>query len=305
MLADGSAAVGIVVQGALPRDSAGRLLVPFRLGDVLRISGPFVETTVTDVDEFMVVLRWPWRRVDPASDYGWMGGEFAFPFRELHKTLYRTDPPMQELRPGQRCRVGIPPTLFHVASIWVLDEPLDRGWLPRPSGFLTVLPVGATFDPTDRESTIAVELVAAWGPDGPTRGVEVAEPIRMEVVYRPYAFLDDGDVVTDSSGRTWRFEVPFWWQELDGPATGRWLTPRWIGAPRWPLTLASGNTGPAPVRSGEVAAATAAGSHADEVARWQRLTSAEPVPIRPYVDMDDDPVDDFDDGSYDEDWASE
>lgn len=301
MLADGSASREIVVQGSLPRDGAGRLLVPFRPGDVLRISEPFVETTVTNADETMVVLRWPWRRVDPASQYGWMGGESAFLFRELHKSLYRTDPPMRQLRPGQRCRVGIPPTLFHLASIWLLDEPLDRGWLPRPSGWLIVLPVGATFDPTDREAGIGVPLIAALDPDGrPTPGVEVAEPIRTELVYRPYAFLDDGEVVTDASGRTWRFEVPFWWQELDDPVTGTWLTPRWIGAPRWPLTLAPGITEPDPKRGGDVAAATAAGSHADEVARWQRLTRAEPVPIRPYVDMDDYPDDDFDDGGYDD-----
>jgi hypothetical protein len=107
---------------------------------------------------------------------------------------------VQAFAGGRRCRVGIPPTVLHVLYIDVLDVPQDTGMLPRPSGWLVTLPVGVSFDPTEPVGLL-VELIAAWEPDGPTPGVEVAEPIRMELVFRPYAFLADGDVVTDSGGR--------------------------------------------------------------------------------------------------------
>jgi hypothetical protein len=79
-----------------------------------------------------------------------------------------------------------------------------------------------------------------------------AEPIRMELVFRPYAFLADGDVVTDPGGRRWRFQAPFWWQELDGPA-------RQAGLPE-------------AARGAEVAAATTtSGSHEREGAAGRAL----------------------------------
>jgi hypothetical protein len=272
----------VLIEGALPLDPTGRLLVPFRAGDVLRISAPFVETVAASVDEREAILRWPWRRVDPASEMLWTDRVWGFPFAELHKTLWRTEPPFTRLRTGQRCRVGVPSTVFHVVEVELLDTPRDTGMLPRPSGWITVLPEGATFDPTDREPSVDVELIAAVQPDGrPTPGVEAAESIRMALVFRPYAYLDDGDVVTDSNGHRWRFEVPLWWREVDGPDGPG---PRWVGAPEWPLTLAP-EVGDA-VRAAEVAAATASGSHDREVARWKELTRAEPVPIRPYVDED-------------------
>jgi hypothetical protein len=66
MQADGSASEDrVVVEGALPRDGTGRLLVPFRPGDLLRISAPFVETTVTSVSWSEAIPRWPWQRADP------------------------------------------------------------------------------------------------------------------------------------------------------------------------------------------------------------------------------------------------
>jgi hypothetical protein len=273
----------VVVEGALPRDGTGRLLVPFRPGDVLAVSAPFVDTVATSVSETEAILRWPWRRADPDSISGWTGGEFGFPFREQHKTLYRTEPPLRALRAGQRCRVGIPPTLLHVVEIESLDAPEDTSMLPRPSGWLTLLPAGTAFDPTDRDRCVDVELVAAWEPDGPTPGVELVEPIRMELVFRPYAFLVDGEVVVDADGRRWRFEVPYWWQEL-GRAGQGWLTPRWVGAPSWPLALAAEDGAVALARGAAVAAATASGSHGDEVERWRELARAEPTPIRPFVD---------------------
>ncbi len=67
----------------------------------------------------------------------------------------------------------------------------------------------------------------------------------MELVFRPYAFLADGDIVTDSGGRRWRFEVPLWWQALDGQSGPG---PRGTGAPDWPLRPASEDGEPDPAR---------------------------------------------------------
>jgi hypothetical protein len=113
--------------------------------------------------------------------------------------------------------------------------------------------------------------------------VDAAEPIRVELVSRPYALLDDGDVVTDAGGRRWRFEVPFWWQEHGGPAGRR---PGWVDGPKWPLSLIPQDGEADSVRSAQVAAATASGSHEREVARRRELTGTKPVPISPCADDD-------------------
>ncbi len=172
--------------------------------------------------------------------------QILFSIEAPHRSwLYRTEPPVQALRgAGQRCRVGIPPTVLHVLYIDILDVPHDTGMLPPPSGWLVTLPTGVSFDPTEPVGLL-VELIAAWEPDGPTPGVEVAEPIRIELVSRPYAFLADGDIVTDSGGRRWRFEVPLRWQALDGQSGPG---PRGTGAPDWPLRLASEDGEPDPAR---------------------------------------------------------
>jgi hypothetical protein len=264
----------VMVEGALPRDGSGRLLVPFRCGDVLRVSLPFVDTTVTNAAESAVTLRWPWRRNGRSL---WLGAEFTFPLEEPDRSwLYRTEPPLEALRAGQRCQVGIPPTLVYVLFIDRLDVPQDTGMLPQPSGWLVTLPAGVSFDPAEPVGLL-MELIAAWGPDGPTPGVELAEPIRMELVFRPYAFLADGDMVVDAGGRRWRFKVPYWWQELDGRSRAGL---RGGGAPAWPLRLASEDGEPDPMQAAEVAAATARGSHNDQMVRWQKLARAEPVPLR-------------------------
>jgi hypothetical protein len=274
MTEGGAAENRVVVEGALPRDGLGRLLVPFRSGDVLRVSLLFVDTTVIDATESAVTLRWPWRRNGRSL---WLGAEFTFSLEEPNRSwLYRTEPPLRALRAGQRCRVGIPPTLVYVLLVDRLDVPQDTGMLPQPSGWLVTLPAGVSFDPSEPVGLL-LELIAAWGPDGPTPGVELVEPIRMELVFRPYAFLADGDVVIDAGGCRWRFEVPYWWRQLDGRGEAG---PRGEGAPDWPLRLSSEDGESDPMRAAEVAAATVTGSHAGQMARWRELARAEPVPVR-------------------------
>jgi hypothetical protein len=79
--------------------------------------------------------------------------------------------------------------------------------------------------------------------------------LNLELVFRPYAFLEPGDDVADADGRAWRFDGPWTWTAYDGSD----------GVPAWPLTMLAGDARPA-----AVAAATAAGSHETEVAHWWR-----------------------------------
>ncbi|MEE6262747.1 hypothetical protein [Plantactinospora sonchi] len=213
----------------------------YRVGDVLRISCPFAPTVVTHVDETDVVVRWPWWEIDPDAEGVRWNGEAALCHADPD-ALYTTDPPAGRLAPGDACRVGIPARIIHVIEVHEYDPPQETGWLPRPSLVLIVLPAGEAPDPAAEFQGTGIE---------PDAGV----PFTLEPVFRPYAFLEAGDDVADADGRAWRFDGPWAWVAYDGAG----------GVPAWPLTLLTGRADPA-----AVAAATAAGSHEAEVARWRR-----------------------------------
>lgn len=234
----------------------------FRPGDVLRLECPFTPTTVTGTSRYHVTVRWPWKQVDPEAENIRWNGDAALPTPESHeweRLYYRTDPPVDGLAAGDRCRVGIAPTVVHLVAVHDFDPPLVTGMLPRPARYLELLPQGETHDPDFEDQAFTVD------PAG-------AEPIRLELLFRPYAFLDPGDELTDRDGRAWRFDAPWEWQPLDG---GR------PGAPSWPLALRSRRAdGPTADGASAVARATAVGSHAGELARWTELTRAKPVPYQ-------------------------
>jgi hypothetical protein len=102
--------------------------------------------------------------------------------------------------------------------------------------------------------------------------------VRVELLLRPYAFLEDLDVVADREGRRWEFFRPYWWAELDRYDQREGL-PEALPGPVWPLVLLGrrGGVEPTPAEAEAVAQATASGSHGEEVARWSGLTQAEPV----------------------------
>ncbi|MDK0524439.1 hypothetical protein [Streptomyces sp. ML-6] len=232
--------------------------VRFRPGDVLRLECPFTGTTVAGVSRFHVSVRWPWSEVDPqAENFGW-NGRRALPLPEAHEwELFRTRPAETELKPDDTCRVGIPPTVVHVLSVCHFDPPRVTGMLPRPATYLEVLRQGETHDPEFEDQGYAFD------PAGD-------EPIRFELLFRPYAFLEPGDEVTDRNGRAWRFDAAWEWHAFDGAGPG---------VPAWPLTLLSRAGGPTtPEETAAVAGATAAGDHAEELERWTELTGASPVP---------------------------
>ena len=260
----GAGAVIVLPGGTVPRDGAGRPTPPFRAGDVLRVSCRFAEAEVDEATPQSVEVRWPWARVDPASRYRWNGG-VGFYFDEWHLTLFRVEPDPTMLRPGDRCQVGIPPTLAHVLQVhcWYPDR--DTGSLPHESVGLTLLPPGVTHGLGN------LDEASYCNPYG-------AEPVRVELLLRPYRFLEDLDVVADREGRRWEFCRPYWWVELDRD-DAREGPPERLAAPAWPLTLLRRRAGvaPTPAQAEAVVRATATGSHGQEVGCWSRLTGAEPV----------------------------
>jgi hypothetical protein len=219
----------------------------FRAGDVLRVSCPFAPTVVTGLDKYHVIVRWPWWEIDPDSEHVRWNGEVAIGCNDPDD-LYVTEPQTGSLAVGDTCRVGMPPRVVHVLEADEFDEPQVTGRLPRPTKELLVLRAGEEPDPEYEFQGTTVEV------DG---GV----PITFETIFRPYAFLEPGDDVADGSGRAWRFDGPFRWTAYDGAE----------GVPDWPLTLLSGCADPA-----AVIAATASGSHDDEIGRWRAAAGLEP-----------------------------
>lgn len=232
--------------------------VGFRPGDVLRMACPFTEVTVTQVRRSHISVQWPWWEIDTAA-YGieW-NGDVALPTSadlDWKSAYFRTRPAEDTLRAGDACLVGIPATVVHVLAVHHFDPPLETGWLPRPATYLDVLRQGESYDAGSEEQGYQVD---------PVGGV----PFQLELLFRPFAFLEAGDEVVDRDGRAWKFGAPWEWSAFDGgqPST-----------PSWPLALLFRAGGTTPEAAAAVAEATAAGSHADEVSRWVELTCAEPT----------------------------
>jgi hypothetical protein len=240
----------------------------FRAGDVLRLSCPATPARVTAVRRGTVALKWPWWRHDPDCDWIEWNGDVALAAGEdasvWERSLFRTEPPLEELTVGAACTVGIPPTVVHVVRVTHFETPPETGRLPRPRGCVTVMPAGESFDPDFDEEF--VQQGEGFDPEDDI-------PLTFEPLFRPYAFVEEGDEVVDADSRAWRFDGPWDWAPYDGAGPPE---------PRWPLTLLtrSGATGPGrPPGPDPVARATASGSHEEEVRHWRSLTDAEP-PVR-------------------------
>jgi hypothetical protein len=243
----------------------------FRVGDVLSVACPFTPARVEQgVTWDHVSVRWPWWRIDTDSDFmHWNGivalgvdrGEHVEP--EVAAQLFRTDPPPEQLKAGDVCRVGVPPTVVHVTAVDHHDPPLETGWLPRPRLTVSVLRRGLSY----REFPDESHLDGTGCPLHPGDGI----PFTYELLLRPYAFLQPGDEVADAAGRAWRFDGPWQWEPFDGagPGTG----------PEWPLVLLTRAGSPcSPADADAVARGTATGSHHETVRHWMSLTEASPTP---------------------------
>lgn len=253
------------LRGRRHQDGGG---VRFRAGDVLTLECAPTEATVASVSRFYVSLRWPWNAIDPeAHSFRW-NGETALPKPEAfdwHHTYFRTVPAETDLAAGDTCLVGIAPTVVHVVSTHHFDPPLVTGILPRPACHLEILRQGEAHDPDVEDQGYSLD---------PAGG----EPIRITLLFRPYAFLEAGDEVVDHDGRAWRFDGPWEWHPFDGQRPT---------VPTWPLELLSRNGEPTPEDTTEVARQTETGAHGEELQRWTRLALAgsrqladRPTPLR-------------------------
>ncbi|MFC1434181.1 hypothetical protein ACEZDB_26380 [Streptacidiphilus sp. N1-3] len=226
-----------------------------RAGDVLSVRCEPVDARVSNDSPHYVFVRWPWGDIDRESRYRW-NGDRAFPRRPDHyerdMDLFCLEPDAADLAVGDVCQVGIPAATVHVLSVEQFDPPQDSGWLPRPTWSLSVMRHGQTFDP-DLEDQGCLMY-----PGG-------HEPMELELLFRPYAFLEIGDEVVDAEGEAWRFEHPWSWHCSSGRS----------GTPTWPLTLLARAS--EPVKGNVVVAETLSGSHKAEEARWRDLAGAQPV----------------------------
>lgn len=243
----------------------------FRVGDVLSVVCPF---TLARVEQAVtwdhVAVRWPWWDIDADSEFVHWNGVVALGVNssgrvgpEVEAELFRTDPPPEQLGPGDFCRVGVPPTVVHVTSVDHHDPPLVTGWLPRPHLTLAVLRSGLSY----REFPDGSHLDGTGYTLHPGDGI----PFNFELLMRPYAALLPGDEVADAAGRAWQFEGPWDWIAFDGAPTG--------AGPEWPLVLLTrAGTPCSGVDAEVVAASTEVGSHQETVRQWMSLTDASPTP---------------------------
>ncbi|MBL1086984.1 hypothetical protein JK359_34325 [Streptomyces actinomycinicus] len=243
----------------------------FRAGDVLTVTCPFTPARVErGVTGDYVSVRWPWWRVDTESEFHHWNGIVALGVPEARDAppapemeLFRTEPPPEQLKAGDICRVGVPPTVVHVTAVDRHDPPLETGWLPRPRLTVSVLRRGMSYREYPDESHLNGEGYGLHPGDG--------IPFAFELLMRPYAFLRPGDEVADADGRAWRFDGPWDWSAFDGADAGT--------GPAWPLVLLTRSGTPcSPADAEAVAGGTATGSHQETVRRWMSLTGASPTP---------------------------
>ncbi|MGV9662249.1 hypothetical protein ACWDUL_25600 [Nocardia niigatensis] len=237
----------------------------YRVGDILELSCPYTEARVTGLTADDVLVEWPWWAVDPASDGVRWNGVVAVAAGPdtpgWDREVFRIQPAAAELdadsgEPATEtmCRIGIPPTVVHVIAVRRFDPPRVTGWLPRPRREVVFLRAGQSVDP-------GAEDQGAWFDP------EDDIPRRVELRFRPYAFLEIGDEIADAGGRAWRFGGPWTWQPFDGAGPD---------GPTWPLLLLTRDGDSDDAAAVDVTEATLEGSHDEELARWRELARLSP-----------------------------
>lgn len=217
----------------------------FERGDVVEISAPAATAVVTWTTDSSVHLdRWPWGPADQG-----VGVPFDLAERRKGWGVWRFDPePGPDLQPGDEIRISIPATVVHVT------------W-DTPGACFGALPYGVQEDINNRR------------PDKPDEMLIYPQaPLTIDLIHRPYGFLHEQDEVLDPAGETWTFYQPIRWMQhgialRTGKVTGA------TEGPQWPLRLVQRLMGePSEDEKAAVAAATAAGSHADELAAWEQAS---------------------------------
>ncbi|MEU8248428.1 hypothetical protein [Nonomuraea sp. NPDC048916] len=230
------------------------------IGDAVQLSCDTVLVPILDISGDYITTRLPWYQVDPASEFGWDGtrrlprnpdaGEWlATPFR------FQEDP--TSFVPGETRPLSIQGIVAYVARVEHFDQPLDVGWLPRPTVSSALLLQGNVPVPFAEDQGFSYNLPGD-------------EFMNVELLFRPYAFLEEGDVILDARGLTWRFSRPWLWEMEGGSGND---------APEWPLTLRSPINPSSSSRRRRISQATRTGSHVDELTRWEQMSHVRPISI--------------------------
>ncbi|MEV6931979.1 hypothetical protein AB0M46_46860 [Dactylosporangium sp. NPDC051485] len=137
-------------------------------GDMLLMECERTSVRVSRIIRSWVMVRWPWREIDPESRTRW-DGTVAIPCDptriEWFHTPWRLDPHVG-LSVGDTCSLFIPPTRVIVRGVHQFDPPMAMGYLPR--------------------ANYAVEMVEVAHQDNENVGFvmyfDFAEPIRITPV---------------------------------------------------------------------------------------------------------------------------
>ncbi|MEV0463249.1 hypothetical protein AB0I30_15665 [Nocardia tengchongensis] len=231
----------------------------YRVDDILELSCPFTAARVTELTADEVFVEWPWWAVDPDSDGERWNGVVAVAAGPgapgWEREVFRIRPGDGELAADAPCRIGIPPTVVRVIGLRRHEPPRETGWLPRPRREIVYVRAGHPAEPdvTDQGS--------AFDPDDDI-------PRKVELRFRPYAFLEIGDEIADAAGRAWRFGGPWNWEPFGTAETTE---------PAWPLMLLTRDGDSEDAAAVDVTEATLSGSHQEELARWRELAGLTPI----------------------------
>jgi hypothetical protein len=220
-----------------------------RSGDVVRAECAVAEARIVRRDEQIVEITWPW----PPGD-----GTLLLPVDPGKRAglPIRLWPEAAELRPGDACRVGVPP--MTVYALRAATYTTRR--TPVPKAVLSLL-------------TPSEELVGGFA-DRLAEFSPYDLPIELTLRHRAYGFLEPDDLVVDASGTALLFHPPAIFLTPDGEAQLS-STRQWPAAvvPQWPLQLRERDGMPAPqAQVAAVRAATATGNHDGVLAAWEAAT---------------------------------
>jgi hypothetical protein len=94
-----------------------------------------LSTSIATISDWRIVVNWPWKEVDPSSQFAW-DGTVAFPRDERSpewlNTPWRFEDVVRDFNVGDEVPLWIPKAEFSVLSVETLEVPRAVGGRPRP-----------------------------------------------------------------------------------------------------------------------------------------------------------------------------
>ncbi len=242
-----------------------------RAGDVVRMSCAPAVADILHVDPHFVILRWPWPRT--RFDGSPMTRE-VYVLRDRTcriPGLWQYDPDPAD--PGP-LRIGDQITVSAGGTVWVRYTPSGQ------SRDLGVLPQGVSLAQAGEPGSYQDRRIIVDPYEG--------EPWTVQLLHRPYPWLDDGDVVLDANTRRWTFYLPPAWVCLEDGASATSLTRR----PQIPLRLLYGRHDDPPATEDIAAVSQSSNNFAgclQELVDWCDAAGADPVPAGRNLRSEDEP----------------